>query len=215
MERLGAISESLTHAYRVRQLWRTETEMRVSVLDDIHHPTPAAKYWQCIREQTVFLEQLALLSFEYRKLRVKRTRAERSHSTALDELDAEEHQITIDECAFAEANMHLAAEDRIREILLWEKLKNELIAEDPMFDRDNVDAHQLVSYTKRFILRAVHADTSNMPGGELDNLLGQLHASIRRCQETGLLGRVMADLPAEVAKRAQMYVSDLEQPRLN
>ena len=40
------------------QMFRTETEMRVSVLNDLKHPTVAAKYWQAVREQNVMFEQL-------------------------------------------------------------------------------------------------------------------------------------------------------------
>jgi len=32
------------------KIFRTETEIRVGVLDDGRHPTKAAKYWQAVRE---------------------------------------------------------------------------------------------------------------------------------------------------------------------
>ena len=49
-----------------KQLFRTEVEMRLSVLNDISHPTKAAKYWQSVREQSVMFEQMIHLSFGYR-----------------------------------------------------------------------------------------------------------------------------------------------------
>ena len=41
-------------SWQKKQVYRTETEMRLSVLNDAKHPTPAAKYWQSVREQSVF-----------------------------------------------------------------------------------------------------------------------------------------------------------------
>jgi hypothetical protein len=64
---LMALSPSLAHAWRTRQRWRTETEMRVSVLNDVKHPTPASKFWQAVREQAVFVDQLLHLVYDYRK----------------------------------------------------------------------------------------------------------------------------------------------------
>ena len=34
-----------------KQMFRTQTEMEFSVLNDAKYPTKAAKYWQCVREQ--------------------------------------------------------------------------------------------------------------------------------------------------------------------
>ena len=38
----------------------------MSVLQDMKYPTKAAKYWQCVRKQNVFLENLMSLSFDCR-----------------------------------------------------------------------------------------------------------------------------------------------------
>ena len=38
-----------------KQMYRTETEMRVSVLSDNKHGTKASKYWQSVREQNLSL----------------------------------------------------------------------------------------------------------------------------------------------------------------
>ena len=43
----------------------------MSVLQDAKYPTKAAKYWQCVREQNVFLENLMSLSFDDRRNEVK------------------------------------------------------------------------------------------------------------------------------------------------
>jgi len=58
------LTGELRHTWTKKQIFRTETEMRFSVLNDYKYPTKAAKYWQCVREQNVYLEQLMQLSFE-------------------------------------------------------------------------------------------------------------------------------------------------------
>jgi len=62
----GLVDE-LRDTWTKKQIFRTETEARISVLQDAKYPTLAAKYWQCVREQNVFLENLMSLSFEYRR----------------------------------------------------------------------------------------------------------------------------------------------------
>mgnify|MGYP000586703210 CR=1 FL=1 len=50
-----------------KQMFRTETEMRFSVLSDNKYGNNAAKYWQCVREQNTHMENLMHLSFDARK----------------------------------------------------------------------------------------------------------------------------------------------------
>ena len=64
-----------------KQMFRTETEMRISVLNDLKHPTPAAKYWQAVREQNVMFEQMVFLSFDYRKNEVEIKKLEKKNRT--------------------------------------------------------------------------------------------------------------------------------------
>ena len=61
----------LQDTWMKKQMFRTETEMRFSVLSDNKYPTKAAKYWQCVREQNVFLENLMSLSFDCRRQEAK------------------------------------------------------------------------------------------------------------------------------------------------
>ena len=65
------LTEELRDTWTKKQMFRTETEMQFSVLNDAKYPTKAAKYWQCVREQNVFLENLMSLSFDYRRAEVK------------------------------------------------------------------------------------------------------------------------------------------------
>ena len=66
----GMVDE-LRDTWTKKQIFRTETEARFSVLQDNRYPTKAAKYWQCVREQSVYLENLMTLSFDYRRNEAK------------------------------------------------------------------------------------------------------------------------------------------------
>jgi len=70
-ESLFVIKDELKHTWETVQVFRTRTEMEVSVLQDLKHPTPDAKYWQAIREQNVMFTELVTLSYEYRKKAVE------------------------------------------------------------------------------------------------------------------------------------------------
>jgi hypothetical protein len=47
--------------------------------------------------------------------------------------------------------MELTAKDRMRELKLWSQLKDELVKQDPNFDKENVDTHQKESLPKRLL----------------------------------------------------------------
>ena len=181
---LLAMNTELAHAYSKRQIFRTETEARISVLNDLHFPTKAAKYWQSVREQCVMLEQLALLSFEWRRneLAIAKHTLALGAATGLVRADI---QVDLDECQFKRANMRTVAADRLREIAMWSKLKAE--NNDGSFDTNDVNAHQLESYSKQFEIRASIADLTTMSGGERDNLVGQLMTARKERGEQGLL----------------------------
>ena len=174
-----ALTEELRDTWTKKQVFRTETEMRFSVLNDMKYPTPAAKYWQCVREQNVYLENLMSLSFDYRRNEIKIKKLEEKLLTEEDSLKKELFQIDIDEKNFAKAGMQLTARDRMREIKLWSKLKKEV--DDGTFDKEDVNTHQLESYHKIMINRK---DTLT-PGSsqpEVFNVLGQLQ-TIERVKE--------------------------------
>ena len=87
----------LRDTWTKKQMFRTQTEMEFSVLNDAKYPTKAAKYWQCVREQNLFLENLMNLSFDYRKNEVETKQLEKKRDEEKDELEKELHQIEIDQ----------------------------------------------------------------------------------------------------------------------
>ena len=175
------MTEELRDTWTKKQVFRTETEMRMSVLQDAKYPTKAAKYWQCVREQNVFLENLMSLSFDARRNEVKLKRLQEKLKTEEDPLKRELLQIDIDEKTYSVANMQLVARDRMREIKLWSTLKKEF--DDGTFDTKDVNTHQLDSY---HIIMKNKAETlttgSSQP--EVFNVLGQLQ-TIERVKKSG------------------------------
>jgi hypothetical protein len=132
-------------------MFRTETEMRISVLNDLKHPTPAAKYWQAVREQNVFFEQMVFLSFDYRENDIEIKKLEKELSEEKDQFEKELTQIKLERKLFDKASMELTAKDRMRELRLWSQLKDELVKQDPNFDKENVDTHQKEALPKRLL----------------------------------------------------------------
>jgi hypothetical protein len=162
-------------------VFRTETEMRMSVLQDAKYPTKASKYWQCVREQNVFLENLMSLSFDARRNEVKLKRLEEKLLTEEDALKRELLQIDIDEKTYSVANMQLVARDRMREIKLWSLLKKEF--NDGSFDDKDVNTHQLDSY-HLIMKNKAETLTSGSSQPEVFNVLGQLQ-TIERVKKSG------------------------------
>ena len=175
------LTNELRDTWTKKQVFRTETEMRMSVLQDAKYPTKASKYWQCVREQNVFLENLMSLSFDARRNEVKLKKLKQKLETEKDPLKIELLQIDIDEKTYSVANMQLVARDRMREIKLWSTLKKEF--DDGSFDTKDVNTHQLDSY---HIIMKNKAETLT-PGSsqpEVFNVLGQLQ-TIERVKKSG------------------------------
>ena len=175
------LTSELRDTWTKKQVFRTETEMRISVLQDAKYPTKASKYWQCVREQNVFLENLMSLSFDARRNEVKLKKLKQKLETEKDPIKLELLQIDIDEKTYGVANMQLIARDRMREIKLWSTLKKEF--DDGSFNTKDVNRHQLDSYAL-IMKNKAETLTSGSSQPEVFNVLGQLQ-SIERVKKSG------------------------------
>ena len=176
-----ALTGELRDTWTKKQVFRTETEMRMSVLQDAKYPTKASKYWQCVREQNVFLENLMSLSFDARRNEVKLKKLKQKLEKEEDPIKRELLQIDIDEKTYSVANMQLVARDRMREIKLWSTLKKEF--NDGTFDTKDVNRHQLDSY-HLIMKNKAETLTSGSSQPEVFNVLGQLQ-TIERVKKSG------------------------------
>ena len=180
-----ALKEELTDNWTKKQIFRTETEMRISVLNDGKHPTAASKYWQAVREQSAHFDAMMGLSFDLRRNEITRMKLERKMQKAIDagdDLKQMELQIDLEENLYGRANMEQVAKDRVREIATWSKLKAEL--DDGSFDSQNVNTHQATSY-RLALQNRVKALGPNSEPSEIINALGPLKTVERLQTESG------------------------------
>ena len=178
----GMVDE-LRDTWTKKQMFRTETEARFSVLQDNRYPTKAAKYWQCVREQSTYLDNLMTLSFDYRRNEAKIKWLEGKIEKEEDEYKQTKYQIDIDECRFAKASMEKVAKHRMREIKMWSKLKKEF--NDGSFNDKDVNQHQLESYGLQYAEKAKSLN-ANSSEAEVFNVMGQLQ-SLQRIKKSGEL----------------------------
>lgn len=173
------LKEELADNWNKKQIFRTETEMRISVLNDVSHPTNASKYWQSVREMSAHFDALMNLSFDMRKAEVERLKLERKMKEAElkgDNLEIMEVQIDLDQNLYNKACMEQVAHDRVREIKTWSKIKAEL--NDGTFDDQNVNTHQSEGLLLRLENR-VRAITPSTDSTEVLNAVGP-YETLRR-----------------------------------
>ena len=178
----GMVDE-LRDTWSKKQMFRTETEARFSVLQDNRYPTKASKYWQCVREQSTYLDNLMALSFDYRRNDAKIKWLDGKIQKEEDEYKSTKYQIDLDEARFGKASMEKVARHRMREIKMWSMLKKEF--NDGSFNDRDVNQHQLESYHKMYAGKA-KSITSSTPESEVFNIVGQLR-SLERIKQTGEL----------------------------
>ena len=174
----------LKDTWKKKQVFRTETEMRFSVLSDNKYPNRASKYWQCVREQNTHFENLMHLSFDARKNDIEIEKLRTKIKKEKDKLEKQLLQIELEEKVYAKASMELVAKHRMREVATWSKLKKEF--HDGSFDDKDVNTHQAESYK----IRLEHQKATLTPGSsqpEVFNVLGQLDTLNRVMKDGELL----------------------------
>ena len=178
----GMVDE-LRDTWTKKQMFRTETEARFSVLQDNRYPTKAAKYWQCVREQSSYLDNLMALSFDYRRNDAKIKWLEEKIDKEQDDYKLTKYKIDLDEARFGKASMEKVARHRMREIKMWSKLKKEF--NDGSFNDKDVNVHQLESYGMQYHEKAKSLN-QNSSEAEVFNVMGQLQ-SLQRIKKSGEL----------------------------
>ena len=170
---LTELKQELKETVEKNQIYRTEIQMRYSVLQDGKQPTNAAKYWQCVREQAAMYDELTRDSFAFRNLMIDLDEAKDKLSKESNEFEKRRLEVKIDELEFNKNTILRVGKDRFREIKLWSKLKKEF--DDGSFDNTNVhefdvqkEAHQI-----RLENRAVTL-TNGSNQAEVLNVVGPL-----------------------------------------
>lgn len=181
------LREELSDNWKKKQIFRTEVEMRISVLNDAKHPTQSAKYWQSVREMSAMFDALMGLSFDLRRNKLKRSKLERKMESAKnsgDDLKIEKIQIDLDENLYERASMKQVASDRIRELKLWSKIKSEL--DDGSIDTTYVGNDQLETY-KHYWNNRVNSLNEHSDVGDVMNAVGPMLSINKLSSEDGKL----------------------------
>ena len=189
-DKLAPLTRELKENFKKSQVFRTRTEMEVSVLNDLKFPTPTLKYWQSVREQNVMFNELVTLSYEYRKNAIEIKIMQRDIEKETEELERELIQIEIEKKMFALKNQEKTAKDRIRELKAWSEIKEREAENMSEEDLSEVDNGQLIGYTKRWINQSIQMGDSGSPA-ERQNLLGQLRSGILSCISKGIMNKVL------------------------
>ena len=166
----------LKDTWNKKQVFRTETEMRFSVLNDARHPTQASKYWQCVREQNTHFNQLLETSFKARKVAIELEQVKRKFEEETDDLEKELLKIDIEQKIFAQATLELQAKHRMREVATWSKIKKEL--DKGKFNTKDPNIHQLDSYHQQYVIKSKSLNQFTAPEASF-NIIGQLNTIAR------------------------------------
>ena len=166
-----SLSAELNDTVQKRQIYRTETEMRISVLNNGSHPTKASKYWQCVREQGMMYEQLRINIYEYRRREAKILGMKDKLKKSKDKYEKMELQVDIEEMQWSLENIKQQAMDRVRELKLWSKIKKEL--DDGSFNTIDVNIHQAETLELQLQNR-LNALTQGSSQAEVLNVVGPL-----------------------------------------
>jgi len=196
---INNMKSELTDTFMKVQMFRTRTEMDVSVLNDVKFPTPDSKYWQAVREQNVMFQELCMLSYEYQKNQIEIEILKRDKNEEDKELERELIQIEINKKSFVSANQERTAKDRIREIKEWHDIKKKLIPQMTCGTKD-VNEHQLVSYAQRFIQQMMVLDNS-AGQAEKQNLVGQYVSTMKAIKKKGLDKKVFKIFNREALRK--------------
>ena len=172
--------EELKNNYDKDLMFRTEVEMRFSVLDDGRHPTRGSKYWQSVKEQNSHMLGLMNNSFDYRENEIEIKKIKRKLETEEDELEIEMLNLELDKKMWTRRNTTFEGKHRIREITAWSKIKKEL--DNGSFSTNNVEEHQLESYQKMYQNKAKSV-TNSTSQGDVFNIYSQLQTVTRILEE--------------------------------
>lgn len=190
--KLENIKGELTETLDKTQMFRTRTEMEISVLNDTKFPTASSKYWQAMREQNIHYTELVKLSYEYRRNEIKEIKLMNQIASEDNVLDNKLLEIDLEELRFTMAIQFKVARERVKEILSWSDIKQREASAMSAEELADVDNHQLISYTKRWLKQSIAMGGGGSPA-ERQNLLGQLRSGLLLCIKNGIIDSVISD----------------------
>ncbi len=192
--------DRIKHSLKYTQMLRTNTEARVSVLNDVKHPDADSKYWQLMRELKGQSVDLFYINFDYKEKKIDKEELEEKISKNYNNIfEKKRDEIRLERTKYELLQMEIAAKEKIREISMWIEIQKEL--EPKMkFSKTDVNEHQLLSLGVRFVreyMSAISMNAQSSPS-EARNLMGLLNTTLKTIQDNGLLDIFMSQSPPEV-----------------
>lgn len=195
LQRLQDLVPELKQAVATRTMFRTQTEARFSVLNDLKHPTPAAKYHQAKLEQVVMFGNLMTLSFEYREALIDLAEAEEKIKSAQG-FELERLKVKRDRLTYKLAWMRAEAKERLREIEMWSRIKAQLESA-ASFDHDNKDTEELQGLAIRYMQELPAALRAGKDVGGAVNIIAQAATMLAECERRSI------PLPQKLVERSK------------
>lgn len=180
-----ALKNELKDSWDKKQIFRTEVEMRIGVLEDFRFPTPSAKYWQCVREMSHYYENTVNGYFDYKENEIQIKKLDIKINNEKDPLDLELLKIEKQKLFFRRATMQQQQKDRVRELRLWSKIKKELKDENPDLETEDVNESQKIALPMELQHRFSFLKNSPDIGGA-KNAAAQIE-TVRRLKSEGKL----------------------------
>jgi len=212
-------SENMESAFFNSQIYRTETEARTSVLNKTRFPTAPSQYYQSLKELNVHQGELVNLLYQYETKNedVNIIKADIMElEEKLEELENDENSkeydlikvkseinkkyIQLKQYNFELKNMKRVADDRKREILMWDKILNEL---KPKLEEDNIpmddpNYHQALSYALRDIKKLIQALNSSKDEDQenIDSIHSRIIQTVQLLQQRDQIHLLETNLSA-------------------
>lgn len=125
-------SQHLAQVMERTQMWRTDMQ-KASIINDVHFPTPHAKFHQAMLEQKVQFDQAMYLAkdFEMKKLDIeeKHLELEELGDSKREEIQKRRFQIEIQFMEYELKQMQIAMQYRMQEVKGWQAIQEELLAD--------------------------------------------------------------------------------------
>lgn len=157
--RIKKLGKDLIHGFTTRQIHRPKYLMEVSVLKNMKFSTPDAKYWQCILERDVQLQNLLMLFFDFeekiadieiRRANIQTLLKKSNKGSMISKAESKKLEIQNARDSAMLFYMKKEAIDRVREIINWSDIIQQ-IGPDMKYSKDDPEEHMPESFLLRVV----------------------------------------------------------------
>ena len=151
-----SVTGEIQRSFHAQKKWRSNFIANNAILDNEKYPLPSSKYWQAVREELVMFEQLCNQSLDYERHLLEKEMLEIN----LEDVRNPESKkgkvikklIGLDILAVELKIIHVKhdCKNRVREIRIWEDVKNKIVKENPELDIDSPESSQEEHWVARW-----------------------------------------------------------------